>query len=473
VKYTHVTGLVFLAAALVALGGCRKEAGKPAAAEDMLLIYSPHGDEIREEFAWGFQAWYRKRTGRAVDVQWPDAGGTSQILKRLQDKFETGRFDIDVAFGGGPIFTQMKQRGMLEAYRLPDDVLRRVPATVAGQPMWDPEFCWYGAALSTFGLIYNKDMIRDRRLPEIRTWEAMGDPLMVGLVGPGDASKSGSVRKVYEIIVEAYGYERGMALLMRMGANSREFYDQASEIPRACTLGFIAVGPCIDFYADRQMHSEGGRVLGFVAPEGLSVLNTDPIAIFKNAPHRPVAEKFVEFVMSEAGQALWMLPPGAAGGPQKFWLDRMSVLPSVFDLPGVKARGDTHPPFHLPPAKFYDNAKENARIDILPDYLRVAAIENHEPLQQAWRAIIAAGLPQDLVDELTRPLVTEGEMVRLGLEVWRPISVPDGATAAQAAELRQKEEMRLRSKSEIEKDWRRRLHERYDTLSARASNLSP
>jgi len=288
-------------------------------------------------------------------------------------------------------------------------------------------------------------------------------------VGPGDASKSGSVRKVYEIILEAYGYERGMALLVRMGANAREFYDQASEIPRACTLGFIAVGPCIDFYADRQMHSEGGRVLGFVAPEGMTVLNCDPIAIFKNAPHRKVAERFVEFVMSPAGQGLWMLPPGAPEGPRRFSLDRMSVLPGVFEMPEVQARGGTTPPFSLPPAKFYDAAKENARIAILPDYLRVAAIENQEPLKRAWRAIIAAGLPEDLVAELTRPLISEAEMIRLGAEVWRPVLVPKDATRDEAAALTHKEEMRLRTMSETLRRWRGELRQRYDSVAAQAA----
>jgi ABC-type Fe3+ transport system substrate-binding protein len=464
---------MLLAASVIALGGCRKAEESPpsaaATAQDLLVLYSPHSDEIREEFTWGFQAWYQKETGRTVDVQWPDAGGTSQMVKRLQDKFRAGRYDIDLAFGGGGgIFEQMKQLGMLEPYRLPEDLLRRIPKEVAGQALYDADFCWYGAALSTFGLLYNKNVLGDRGLPAVTDWAAMADPRFIGLVGPGDPSKSGSVRKVYEIILEAYGYERGMSLLIRMGGNAREFYDQASEIPRACALGTIALGPCIDFYADRQMHSDGGRAIGFVAPEGMTVLNADPIAMFKNAPHRKVAEKFLEFVMSPAGQGLWMVPPGAQGGPRTFSLDRMAVLPEVFELPAVKARGGTPPPFALAPAKFFDAAKETARIAILPDYLRVAAIENQEPLKRAWRAIIAASLPDDLVGKLVQPLVTEDEMTRLGREVWQPVRVAKDATPDEVLQSKQKEEMRLRSKSEIEKQWRSTLKQRYEALAVEA-----
>jgi ABC-type Fe3+ transport system substrate-binding protein len=456
-----------LALTALALAGCGP-AENPVAAQDELVIYSPHADEIREEFGWAFQAWYEAQVGRTVEVKWPDAGGTSQIVKRLQDKFKAGRHDIDIVFGGGPIYQEMKQQGMLEPCRLPEAVLRAIPREVAGEPLYDADFYYYGAALSTFGLIYNKDLIRARGLPEVKDWATMADPAYFGLVGVGDATKSGSVRKVYEIILEAYGYERGLALLIRTGANAREWYASASEVPRNCAAGFLAVGPCIDFYADRQMHSEGGASLGFVAPKGLTVLNADPIGLLKKAPHRWVAEKFLEFVLSEPGQALWMLPAGAPGGPRKFALERMAILPSVYELPAVKALGERTDPFTLPPATFYSAAKENARITILPDYLRVAAVENYDPLRRAWKAIIDAGLPEPLVAEFVKPLLSEDEMIRLGKEVWKPVVVPKDATPEKAAELKVKEEMRLREKSELERKWRKALRERYVVLAQRA-----
>lgn len=452
--------------AVGALSGCGGE--QPAADTDNLVIFSPHADEIREEFGAAFTVWYKAQTGRDVDVKWPDAGGTTQMLKRLQDKFRAGRYDVDVAFGGGAIFDQMKQLGMLEQCRLPEAVLKAVPETVAGQPLYDPEFHWYGAAVSTFGLIFNKTVIADRGLPPVKDWETMADPKYFGLVGAVDPAKSGTMRKSCDTILQAYGYERGMAVLVRMAANAREFYPTASEIPRNCAAGFIAVGPCIDFYAERQKQGEGGRNLGFIAPPGLTVLNCDPIAVFKNAPHRAVAEKFVEFVMRPEGQRLWMLPPGAPGGPRKFALQRMAVLPSVYELPQVKA-GDHTNPFTLPPASFYSAAKENDRLAILPDYLRVALVENVSPLQKAWKALIGAGLPADLVKELVAPALSEDEMLALGRDVWTPVVPPDGATEAEVARLRRDEEHRLRRKSDLETQWSKTLRTRYEDLAARAA----
>lgn len=458
-----VPGLV-ICLTLAGLPGCGG-GPTPGDGQDLLLIYSPHSDEIRQEFTQAFQAWYPEQTGRRAEVSWPDpGGGGTLILKRLQDKFRAGRYDIDLVFGGGPIFDQLKQLGMLEPCPVPQDVRAAIPEKAAGQRLVDPEGCWYGAAISTFGLIYNTTLIQDKGLPPVRDWEAMADPAYLGLVGAGDAAKSASVRKAYEIILQAYGYEKGMALLVRMGANAREFYASAGEIPRNTAQGFVALGPCIDFYAFRQMRGEGGRGLEFLAPPGLTVITPDPIGILKNAPHRAVARKFVEFVLRPEGQRLWMLPAGAPGGPRQFTLERMAVLPSVYPEAAQTAAGRMNP-FAAAPAEFYDPVKENDRQTVLADYLKAALVENHAALVKAWKAIIAAGMPADRVVELARPLVSEEEMLRLGREVWAPILVPDDAPPEKQAELKTKEEQRLRTKSDTETAWSKALRQRYDALA--------
>ena len=460
-----VTALVLVVLAAMGLSGCGR-GQEPAAGQDMLVIYSPHAEEIRTEFTLAFQAWYKAKTGRAVEVTWPDpGGGGTQILKRLEDKFRSGRYDIDLAFGGGPIYDQMKQLGMLQPYKLPEDVLAALPQKVAGQPLYDPDFTWYGTAVSTFGLIYNKTLIRDKGLPEVTGWETPADPKYLGWVGLGDAGKSSVARKAYEIILQAYGYERGMALLAETAANAKEFYVSASEVPRNCAQGFIAAGPCIDFYAFRQMRSEGGKNLGVLFPSGLTVITPDPIGILKNAPHREVAEKFVEFVLRPEGQKLWSLPAGAPGGPRKYTLDRMPVLPSLYEGAAPESSAGKTNPFTVAPATFYDPAKENERQTILVDYLRAALVENHEGLVKAWKAVIAAGMPKDRVAELTRPLLSEDEMLRLGREVWTPILIPEDASPGKKAELKLKEEERLRQRSDMEAAWSDQLYRRYERLA--------
>jgi len=451
--------------ALLCLAGCGG-GSSPSAGTDTLVIYSPHSDEIREEFTQAFRDWYKAKTGRDADLSWPDpGGGGTQVLKRLQDKFRAGRYDIDLVFGGGPIFDQMKQLGMLQKTPVPPEILAAIPPKAAGQPLYDPDGYWYGTAISTFGLVYNRTLIKDKGLPEVKDWLAVADPKYFGYVGAADPAKSSTALKVYEVILQAYGYERGMAILVRLGGNAREFYSQAGDVPRNCAQGFIAVGPCIDFYALRQMRSEGGGNLAFLAPPEMTVATCDPIAVLKNAPHRQLAQEFVEFVLRPEGQRLWMLPAGATGGPRKYTLGRLSVLPPLYEEAAAMSAAATVNPFKVTPSDFYDAAKESLRQAILADYLRVVLAENHASLAIAWKAVIDAGLPAGRMAELTRPIISEEEMLRLAREDWSPLLVPEDATPEKKADLLRREEDRQRRKSDTLTRWSEESRRRYEAMA--------
>src|ERR1700760_3965331 len=58
-----------------------------AAADDTIVIITPHNEAIRTEFGRGFQAWYRARTGRTVAVDWRVVGGTSDITRFLESEY--------------------------------------------------------------------------------------------------------------------------------------------------------------------------------------------------------------------------------------------------------------------------------------------------------------------------------------------------------------------------------------------------
>jgi ABC-type Fe3+ transport system substrate-binding protein len=439
-----------------------------AATADRLVIYSPHSDAIKQEFRRAFGEAHRSSTGRAVTVEWPDAGGGGGILRQLQDKYKQGIHDVDVVFGGGPMHEQLKNAGLLQPYKLPDDLLAKLPRTIAGQPLYDAEHYWYGAAISSFGIIYNKPLVADLGAPPVAEWSDMARPQFFAKVGVVDAGQSGSVRKAYEIILQSYGYEKGLRVLTLMGANARGIGRSSSEIPKDCAQGFIALGACIDFYGSRQMASPGGEVLGFVLPKGLTVINTDPISILRDAPHRAVAEEFVRFVMSPAGQKLWSLRQGAPGGPQKETLGRYAVLPEIYRDYAADLAPGLESPLDAPATTFYDSRKEGARIEVLPAYLKALMVTNKRPLSDAWRAVIAAGTPEDLTAELTAPLIDEKEMLRLAREVWAPVVIKDETPEADRARLLAERDRRLLERSNTELAWTIAFRERYEAVARAA-----
>ncbi len=126
---------------------------------DKLVLISSHWEGIRYEFERAFKARYRSETGRAVELEWMDVGGSSETLRYLESEFKNkpAGIGIDVFFGGGlDPYLALKKAHLLESYILPKSLLEKIPTSLAGVPLYDPDHSWYGATLSGFGIVYNK-----------------------------------------------------------------------------------------------------------------------------------------------------------------------------------------------------------------------------------------------------------------------------------------------------------------------------
>src|SRR5471030_3114858 len=79
--------LVALAATIALPFVLRPKQPELERADDALVIITPHNEAIRTEFARGFRAWYRTRTGRTVALDWRVIGGTSDITRFLEAEY--------------------------------------------------------------------------------------------------------------------------------------------------------------------------------------------------------------------------------------------------------------------------------------------------------------------------------------------------------------------------------------------------
>jgi ABC-type Fe3+ transport system substrate-binding protein len=345
------------------------------------------------------------------------SGTESQVRWMLSEfKRKPEGIDVDVFFGGGidPYETLAKE-GLLAPHRVPN--LDEVPVKLLGVPLYDPEHRWYGCVLSSFGIFYNRQILDRLGVPEPTTWEDMCDPRLAGYVGLADPTQSGSARAIYEIILQAYGWERGMSVLTRMAANARDFYDGSSRVVTDVAKGEIAMGPAIDFYAYIQRAQTGPDKVDFVLPEGLTVITPDTIAVIKGAPHAENARHFVDFVMSEAGQKLWMLRAGQPGGPEKHNLLRMSVTPAFYEKYAGRT-GVTMNPFRFKGSFPHDAAKGSARREVVGQLMRAVMLDPQKELRAAWDAVKSRPPDDPLVREMTRPPVSEAEAMELAHGKW-------------------------------------------------------
>ncbi len=441
-------------------------------ADDTVVVITPHNEAIRTEFARGFNAWYHARTGRTVLVDWRMLGGTSDITRFLEAEytaafrnFWTGKLGrpwsaeiqagfanarlpadapaavrearaeflrsdvscgVDVFFGGGS-YDHIRQA---EAGRLVSVPLRErhpgwftddvIPQGYSGEVYWDRQGRWFGNVLSTYGILYNRDTVRRLGLahPPVR-WDDLQDPKLIGEIGLADPTKSSSIAKAFENLIQeriqqrvkagipekqavAEGWVAGLQLIQRIGANARYFTDSSQKPPIDVSQGDCAVGIAIDFYGRAQAEVTNARSereprVVFVTPKGGAVASVDPIALLRGARHRSVAEAFIEYTLSPEGQQLWNLRPGTPGGPERFALRRLPVRRDFYaraDLKPYRSDPDESP-FGDEDHLVYRPEWTGGLYRELAFVIRIMVLDTHDELGAAWRAVVAAGQPAD------------------------------------------------------------------------------
>lgn len=405
-----------------------------------LVIISPHWEGIRSEFARGFSTWTAEKYGHATELEWLDVGGTSDASRYVRSHFSKSPegIGIDLFFGGGvDPFLQFSREGLLRPCRLPREALEAIPQKLAGIEVYDPKQQWFGACLAGFGIIYNKKVLEYLNLPPPGTWEDLAHPRYFTWVGSGDPRSSGSVHMVYEIIAQAYGWDKGWGIIVRMGGNIRNFARSGSAVPKDTALGEVACGMAIDVYAWRQVAEAGADRMGFCLPDGLTVVNPDGIGILKGNPNKDLADKFVQFVITEPGQKLWVMKQGVPGGPKDFALTRMPIIPGFAKRFGQQA-AVTFDPYTWKAGFTYDSEKGSRRWGILNDLIGATIIDTHDELVAAWRVVKQLPPDDPRVAELVRPPVSDDDLLKMAKTKWNDPAFRARTRAQWCSEARQR-----------------------------------
>ena len=383
--------------------------------EEKIFIMSPHRREVRLEYSRGFSEWMKKNYKRRVKIEWLDAGGTSKMLKDLESRYTNSpeKPGVDLLFGGGitPYLTAIEKNWLLPVEINPE-LLKYIPPDVAGVPVYDAKKRWFGVALSGFGILYNRILIERMGLPVPQTWEDLGKPEFFTWLASGDPRSSGSVHMCYEIILQAYGFEKGWDLITRISGNVRVFSESGSSTPREVAIGEVAAGMAIDQYAQTVIDAAGGDALIFVLPQKATVIGADAIALLRGSANQEISSLFIEYCLSKEGQKLLFLPAGVEG--QKNSLFRMPVRSDLYSeryAPPVN-------PYKIEAGFIYDDIKGGKRWNIINDMIGAWLIDAHSELSAAWGKIISImdkypDLAKKLKSELSYLPISESDMEAL------------------------------------------------------------
>ncbi len=426
---------------------------KPARVET-LVIASPQWEGIRFEFEEGFRRWLFEKDGIGVDIRYIDQGGGTKTIQWIKEQFRRRQdgIDVDLFFGGGSDpYEELKSLGILARVEPPRELLDAIPQSVSGSPVRDADGYWFGACLTSFGIMVNREVLR--LVPELRdvrvtTWADLGDRRLDGWVSIADPRRSSSHHTFYEILLQSHGFDDGMRVARAIGANTRAYTRYSQEIPKIVGVGQAAVAPTIDSFA-LAMIDEVGDSVEFVMPAGKTFVNGDGFAMLRGAPHDAVARRFVEYLLTKDAARLWMLERGEPGGPKRYSLNRAAVRPDVYD----EVLGRTHVtirPFEMEASFRYDSAKATVRAEILNDLLGAMLVDTAAELTAAVRA--ARTLDGELRAECEREIA------------WLPCDEADLSSLARgrfASDPNFREEQRIR--------WTKEAREHYARAAAIAA----
>lgn len=250
--------------------------------------------------------------------------------------------DIDIAWGGGPVvFDIINKEGLLSP--LESDavtaILDIIPDEISGaasKRIIDGEVMWVGSAISSFGFTINKEFLETEGLPEPTTWMDLGNETYaqfnlfpsVTAIGTADATLSTSNTRMFEIILQTYGWKDGWELLTRKAANSRIF-DKSESVRDAAIQGIIGAGTTIDFYGYTAQLEEPD-LCKYVLPQDGTAVNADPIALVSTSEEPEAAQAFIAWILSPEGQEIWLDKT----------INRMPINPAVFDTTLGQTRPD-------------------------------------------------------------------------------------------------------------------------------------
>lgn len=308
-----IKALPLLAAAMFATGSAFAE--EPSG---RLVITTSFPNDMTAPFQRAFQKAYPKVQ---VEIQNRNTNTGVSYLRETASNNVT-----DIFWSSAPDAFEVLKADELLAQYTPN--VEGIPAEVSGYPIHDPDGYYAGFALSGYGIMWNERYLQAHKLPEPKEWDDLARPEYYDHVAMATPSRSGTTHLTVETILQGDGWEKGWATLKGLSGNFRMITERSFGVPDGVNTGDFGLGIVIDFFGLSSQAS--GFPIGFVYPTVTTLVPAN-IGIVNNAPNRAAAEAFVDYLLSEEGQAVLLEPS----------IRRLPVNPATY----AKAPADYPNPF--------------------------------------------------------------------------------------------------------------------------------
>src|SRR2546426_5507285 len=306
-----------LALALLRAGSTPGAAlGQAPPIESELAMITPVSKSIHDAALKAFADYAKEKWTVTVKVSAIPAGTPVAYGRIVEWK---GRPEVDIFWGGeSALFEKLAEQKLLQKVEIAREAWDSIPASIGTPraiPLKDKNGYWVGTALEPYGLVYHPKKIQRLGIAEPREWDDLLNPKLKGEVAQCAPTRSSSSNATYEVILSMHGEDKGWEWLRKLALNTGHFTARSRDVPTVVAKGEFGAGFAVPSYMAFE-EKLAGFDLKFVAPKNAFV-TPEPMAILAGARNPRTARAFIEFLLSERGQKVFMerglfpIPPRA------------------------------------------------------------------------------------------------------------------------------------------------------------------
>lgn len=260
-----------------------------ASAAEELIVYSGRKEIVVKPVVEAFQ----KKTGIPVKLK---IGKTTGLAHELIQEKAHPRADVFIATEVG-VMEILAKNGVLDKYISPE-AKGLEPGTRDRQGLWT------GISSRTRVIIYNKNLVMEKDVP--RSVFQLTGPKWKGKVAIAGTQERTTLSWVSSLMV-AKGADFTRNYVRKLYANGLRILPDNTDVWQSVGRGEFAIGltNSPNYFLARQ----AGYPVGVVYPDQKdgevgTLLNLNAIALVKGAQHPGAAKRFIDFVLSAAGQRI-------------------------------------------------------------------------------------------------------------------------------------------------------------------------
>jgi peptidylprolyl isomerase len=280
-----------------------------------LRILYTHSPEMVDEIVngpYGFKTWYQEKYGQQVEVTI-----TKTSFQTAYEKAKAYATDpeADIWWGGPLSLFQDAIAGLLQynstykdeinvTYRLHQMDNRSTPY-------------WYAASQYGLGIMYNDYVLDALNLTVPQTWTDLLDQKYIGNIAMTEAANSKftlpfimlTLQNMMQITNGAQNWTAGWEYLVKIAESIKEYDNNEGDTALKVSSGYIPLAIVPDFYAYDKMAIPVPDI-NFTYLDA-TLLQPDPIAIFKQGEYPSEAKAFIDFITTQQAQNIigkYLLP---------------------------------------------------------------------------------------------------------------------------------------------------------------------